>query len=77
MGWLLRLRLNLCPWLKLNSDLGVELSLCLELRLGLNMWHWLDLAAWLDLNLCTDWGLRLGVKVRLWGSHGGDDRGNW
>lgn len=46
-------------WLKLNSDLGVVLGLCL------NVWHLLDLAKGLDLNLGTDLGLKLGLKLRM------------
>lgn len=58
--------------LKLDSDLGVVLGLCL----GLNL---LDLTEGLDLNLSTDLGLtlRLGLDLRLWGSDCGDDRRNW
>lgn len=55
--------------LKLDSDLGVVLGLCLCLNL-------LDLTEGLDLNLGTDLTLGLGLDLRLWGSHCGDDRGD-
>lgn len=68
-------------WLKLNSNLGGDLGLCL----GLHMRHLLDLTIRLDLNLCTDLSLRLGLNLSMglelelglrW-SNSGHHRGDW